>query len=550
MSKYTGDGIQRDAGARFGGFKLDRALALLILCAVSMPLLLTRVGRLPWLLLGIGLAAVGVYCLLKRLPSSFRAQGIAALCVVAFYACGALINVNPEKIGFVDFADNTCFHSGLAESLLHGELSLPVEPNYELLKSKNPYALPRDFDYVWDASYFEGKYYVYFGIAPVLTTYLPFRLIAQRPLPTIVAMVIYLSGGFIGSLFVLERARRLCGFRLPTSTVQVISTLLLGFATIAPVMLRRVSVYEVCIACAYCFSMWGFYLLLGQTSRMSRWAAPGGAVLASLFMGLAAGSRPTFFATGIPLTFVFLLQAKRHWKAEQWAVFYRAVSLLGPFVLCVGLLGLYNKVRFGSWTEFGTHYQLNLIDQFNVKFSPDKLWIGLAYYLFSWPTFTHQFPPLRVDLTSLPFQLGKHPISHEGVLGLFATVPVSIMLAAAPFIAWHRKNRYFGWAVASLVGFAVLMLLAVSVASVVPRYEMDFLPSILVASILTFYGTQSRDARIAGVIGEVLWVPAACYSIVIVLVASIADSGTGMPDALKIDYAGIYSLLRVFLWWN
>lgn len=550
MSNSTGDRIHIDAGARAVGFKVDRALVLLVLCAVSMPLALVRVGRLPWLLLAIGLAAGTAYYLLKRLPCCFRAQGIASLFVVAFYFCGALTSVNPERIGSVDFADNSCFHAGLAESLLHGELSLPVEPNYQVLTAKNPYALPRDYDYVWDASYFEGKYYVYFGITPVLTTYLPFRLIAQRPLPTIFAMVIYLAAGFIGSLFLLERARRQCGFRLPSRTIQVLSTLLLGFATIAPVMLRRISVYEVCIASAYCFSMWGFYLLSGQASRMSRWAAPGGALLASLFMGLAAGSRPTFFATAIPLTFVFLVQAKRHWKAETWAVFYRAVSLLGPFALCVVLLGLYNKVRFGSWTEFGTHYQLNLIDQFNVKFSPDKLWIGLAYYLFSWPTFTHQFPPLRVDLTSLPFQLGKHPISHEGVLGLFATVPVSLMLAAAPLIAWHRKNRYFGWAVASLAGFAGLMLLAVSVASVVPRYEMDFLPCLLVASILTFYGTQSRDARAAGLISEVLWVPAACCSIAMVLVASIADSGTGMPDALKIHYSGIYSLLRLFLWWN
>jgi len=550
MSKRAGDGVQRDAGARSVGFKVDRTLVLVIVCAVAMPLLLTRVGRLPWLLLFLGFTAAAVRYLLRRLPSRFRAQGVAALFVVVFYACGALININPEKIGSVDFADNTCFHSGLAESLLHGKLSLPVEPNDQLLQSKNPYALPRDFEYVWDASYFEGKYYVYFGITPVLTTYLPFRLIAQRPLPTIVAIVIYLSAGFIGSLFVLERARRLCGFRLPSSTLQVLSTLLLGFATIAPVMLRRISVYEVCIACAYCFWMWGSFLLLGQTSKMSRWAAPGGAVLASLCMGLSAGSRPTFFATGLPLTLVLFLQAKRNWKPQRWAVFYRAVPLIGPFAICIALLGLYNKARFGSWTEFGTHYQLNLIDQFNMKFSSDKIWTGLAHYLFSWLLFTHQFPPIRVDQTSHPFHLGNHPISHEGVLGLFATVPVSLLLAATPFVAWYKRNRNFSWIVATLVGFATLMLLAVSVASVIPRYEMDFLPPLLLASTLTFYATQSRDTRAISVISQVLWIPAACYSVVIGLLASIADSGTGTPDALKTYYSGIYSLLRALLWWN
>ena len=47
MSKSTGDGVQRNAGAWPIGFKVDRPLVLLILCAVAMPLALTRVGRLP-----------------------------------------------------------------------------------------------------------------------------------------------------------------------------------------------------------------------------------------------------------------------------------------------------------------------------------------------------------------------------------------------------------------------------------------------------------------------------------------------------------------------
>lgn len=529
-------------------FKLSRSVVLIIFSAIIMPFLLPHVGRMPWLLLSIGLLSMAGYQLIRRVALRRPAQSVAAFFVIAFYFCGALFNVKPEKLTSFDFKDNTCFHSGLAESLLHGELSLPVDPDPGLLAAHNPYAIPRDFDYVWDASYYKGKYYVYFGVAPVLTTYLPYRLIAQRPLPTVFAMFAYLSAGFIGSLFVLERARRLCGLRLPSQAIQALTTLLLGVATIAPVMLRRASIYEVCIACAYCFFMWGSYGLLGEIRNPQ--ASAGGAALASLCMGLSAGSRPTFMATVILLALVALVTSLQKWGRERWAVFYRIASLLGPFAVCIFLMGLYNKLRFDSWVDFGTRYQLNLIDQLHMRFTPDKLWTGLAYYLFSWPTFTNQYPPIHVNHTSHPWGLGPHPVSQEGVLGLFATVPVSLTLLAAPVVAWHRRSRVFTGVILALLGFAGLMLLAVSVASVVPRYQMDFLPGTLLASILTFYALQSSERQVTQVISEILWVPAACYTIVIMLVASIADSGTGMRDAFNLDYPGLYALVRMLVWWN
>jgi hypothetical protein len=526
--------------------KTDRTLVFLILCAAAMPLAMGHLGRLPWLLLAVGLTTYGVTQLIRRLPSCYRAQAISVVLVVALYACSALTSVKPDTLGNVNFSDHTGFHAGLAESMLRGKLSLPAEPSKGLLQSKTPYAVPRSFPFVWDASYYAGQYYIYFGVTPVLTLYLPFRIIAQRSLPTPLALVILLAAGFIGSVFVLERARRECGIRRPSEAIQVVSTLLLGLASMSPLILRRPSIYEVSIASAYCFSMWGFYFLLGQIRRTTRWGAPVGALLASLMLGLSAGSRPTFVATGVLLILVFLVQARRHWEREGSAVLNRIVPLIGPFAVCLFLLGLYNKLRFDSWTECGLRYQLNHIELINMQYGADKILRGLAYYLFSSPTYAHQFPPIHVDQTSHPFGLAVHPTVHEGVLGLFTTVPVSLMLAGAPLVARSSKNSCLGWLLLSLVGFAVLMLLAASAAGVTPRYELDFVPPILVATILTFYATQSRQARTVGILTEVLWIPAACYSIVIGLVASISDHAT--PDSLKTYYPAIHALLERVLW--
>jgi hypothetical protein len=312
------------------------------------------------------------------------------------------------------------------------------------------------------------------------------------------------------------------------------------------VILRRPSVYEVAIASAYCFSMWGFYFLLGQIRRTSHWTPPTGALLASLFLGLSAGSRPTFLATGILLLLVFFVQARCYWNAERYAVFYRTVPLIGPFAVCLFLLGLYNKVRFGSWVEFGFRYQLNHIDLLNSKFSRHNLLHGLSYYLLSSPTYADQFPGIHVMKTSHPFKFGEYPTIHEGALGLFSTMPVNVILAGTPLIAWYRKNVHFNWIVISLVGFAILMLLAVSTAGVSPRYEMDFVPAILVVSILTFYATQLHSVRCVSTLTEVLWMPTACYSIVIGILASISDYVE--PNPLNAHYSAIYALLRQVLW--
>ena len=55
----------------------------------------------------------------------------------------------------------------------------------EFLQLENPYdalnrdsdLINRDEDYLWDAAYYNGKFYVYFGILPVLVIFLPFYLI-------------------------------------------------------------------------------------------------------------------------------------------------------------------------------------------------------------------------------------------------------------------------------------------------------------------------------------------------------------------------------------
>jgi len=86
----------------------------------------------------------------------------------------------------------------LTNSLLKGKVYLEKEPSEALKNMENPYdnAFRRKVlkeageKFLWDRAYYNGKYYVYFGIVPVLTFYLPFKVFTGQDFPTFAGIVI------------------------------------------------------------------------------------------------------------------------------------------------------------------------------------------------------------------------------------------------------------------------------------------------------------------------------------------------------------------------
>ena len=72
-------------------------------------------------------------------------------------------------------------YGALAHSLLNGRLDLRQDPPEELLALDNPYdSTAREAAQVnslWDHAYYNGRYYVYFGIVPCLLFQLPFEAV-------------------------------------------------------------------------------------------------------------------------------------------------------------------------------------------------------------------------------------------------------------------------------------------------------------------------------------------------------------------------------------
>ena len=120
--------------------------------------------------------------------------------------------VNVFEVG----GENAQQYAMLAQAMAKGQLYLDEQPPDWLVEMDNPYDKGlRDEarkaggeDYLFDAAYYNGHYYVYFGVVPVLLFYLPFYLLTGQNFPTAIGVLIALIAFILGCTALLDRFAR------------------------------------------------------------------------------------------------------------------------------------------------------------------------------------------------------------------------------------------------------------------------------------------------------------------------------------------------------
>ena len=226
----------------------------------------------------------------RDLAGDRRAMAVMAAlaAVLAFYSWTAVTSARtfPTEL---DVGGRDYFNL-LTDAFLHGQADLLVDPSPRLLALDDPYDPAQNITArLHDLSFYEGRYYMYWPPTPVLTLFLPGRvLLLGGDLPERAAIVIYL---FVGLLIALALLRYLVRRYLPGTPGWMLAMggLALATANVAPYLLRRPTVYEVAISAGYCFTMAAVYLLLrGALEESGRWRRLLGG---SVCLGLAIGAR-------------------------------------------------------------------------------------------------------------------------------------------------------------------------------------------------------------------------------------------------------------------
>ncbi len=320
----------------------------------------------------------------------------------------------------------------LAEGFARGHTYLSVDPPQELLALENPYlpsSLPEKR--LWDASLYHGKYYLYFGPAPAAVLMLPWRLVTGHGMPQWVAAGAWAVIGLAGLFRLLSRVR--------DRYFPGVSALWLGFVAIVafhaswfPVLLRRPAVWELPIVAAVACAWWSLAFLyeFHASGGRLRWG-----VLAGIALGVLIGSRVTYlFSAALVLSLMLVPTPAAGGRIR----FGQALAASGLVALAGLSLLAYNHARFGSWTEFGTSFQLWGADYRGTRFMDPRYILFNAWtYLLSTPNFGPYFPFIH------PTWPDRFPSGHMGMEemhGILFAMPVHVAALGSVFLLVRRAR--------------------------------------------------------------------------------------------------------------
>ena len=269
-----------------------------------------------------------------------------------------------QPVPFLFSRQPISYYELLTAGFRSGHLSVKLEPHPALLALPNPYDPVANAPYrVHDMTFYHGKYYLYFGVTPVLVFFWPIAaFIGWYPTePCAVAA--------FGCLGIAAGLALLCAIRrryFPAAPLWALALgcLCLAFASPVLTLTAAANFYQVPIACAFALNLLtlgAIYRALHSPRRAVAWLAA-----ASLLFGLAVGARPNYLLGG------FVLFLPCAWLVRQAGGSLREarspgerktrnqflLATFGPAAICGLGLALYNYERFGSFTEFGMRYQL------------------------------------------------------------------------------------------------------------------------------------------------------------------------------------------------
>lgn len=401
----------------------------------------------------------------------------------------------------------------LARGLLAGHLSLDKETPPALAGLGDPYDPETNRDLrlnplyrLNDLSYYRGRLYLYFGIAPALLLFLPWHLLTGGWMAHWVAVALLCSAGLAANLSLVHAVRRR-NFPAAPAWILGVCTLVLGLGSYAPLLAARGDMWEIPIAFSYlCVSiaLRAIWEVLGNPAHAVRWLALGSAA-----MGAAFAARPTVLPNAALLLLPFLDPQLRR-SPRAWSAAVVPLTLGGAGV------ALYNFLRFGSPVEFGVRYQLAGVYVAKLHaFSPTYVGTNLGFYLFQPVRWSSLFPFVHEPLLG---PLRAHlPVGHGGVeqiSGALLNAPILWAAAAVPFLLRsggtdHRLARTC--AAAAWVAASSLLLLSFFFGAC-SRYQFEFVPELAFLAAVGVMALESAPAGRLRTLARIAWIPALAIS--------------------------------------
>ncbi len=448
------------------------------------------IGILFWILLIAAplLAMKTGYFRTRRIPDLDKKASVLTVLIAGVTILGCTLPMGLAPLWNGENPGPRNQYEKMAEALLEGHLYIDYGGvDEKLLTMENPYDTEARRElgvfYHEDHAYYNGHYYMYFGVVPVLMFFLPYRLITGSDLTTYHATQVYAALIVIGFFLLFYQLAKTLYKEMKIGLYWIMSV---SFSMISVWYFADApALYCTAISSAVCMEVWSLYFFLlfltAANSKRTLWLG-----LGSLCGALAFGCRPPVALANIVLLPVLYL----YWKEKPFEKkdLRRLIIGLSPYVFVGIALMIYNYLRFDSVTDFGASYQLTYDDM--TAYPKMRMEQGLRYILFE--VFRNYFK-LESQYKTFPF---------TGYNGIFINFNIFLVLITAfldrKVSASIRKNRFFPVMVSLYLLLLVIPFLQFMFASGLGgRYNTDiyWICSILSFSAIIAYCKNSQNQK-------------------------------------------------------
>ncbi len=391
----------------------------------------------------------------------------------------------------------------LAEAFKEGSPALLETPPVSLQEMDNPYdsAYREDIvashgeSYAWDTAYYNGKYYVYFGVVPAVLFFFPYYVLTGSHLPNYIVIFISSVLYLIGLLGVLREVARKWFPQISLGIWLLATELtLLGGGIIY--LVKRPDIYNVPILLGMALGLLGTMCFLKAEKEEK--LSPQLLGLGTFLVALVAGCRPQLLLFAIIPIILF--------RKQLFSVgFYRSangkksvLAVAVPLLVIGGFLMYYNYIRFGSPFDFGANYNLTTNDMRYRGWVWERIPLGVFELLLEPMTFGTEFPFAQIIYTSSQY-MGQ-TIQEYTVGGVMATHFFAWFALLPLFIHKNVKKQFSTpWllAIGCLISAIVIAVADTEMAGILWRYQIDLSIFIMLAATLACWMLCSHE-KIAG----------------------------------------------------
>ncbi len=372
-----------------------------------------------------------------------------------------------------------------------GQTNIDFYPSDDFLALDDPY----DFEsrggtyYLWDRAYYEGKFYSYFGITPIITVYAPAELISSS-LPSDSAVMT--TFGTICTLFFTLTVLALadaCRLKVPVSML-FLGTLSGLFSTCAFLIMRgRAPYYYIAVLSSMAFFYaFTFFATIAFSSKRGSARRYISLTLTSLSFALCFLARLNLGLSCafliIPCIFFFIIFNKEKRTAKR--VILELSSLASFALISIIFSFIYNYIRFEDIFEFGTRYQLTVSDISKNHIELSDLIPAIKHYILAPFKRIGAFPFVELDFRAVE-NVDKF-IYTEWSFGIFA-LPICLFLFYSLYLIFDKNTR--AWAktllASALASIVFISLLNFSLGGVMFRYTSDLIAISAPLSLILFF---------------------------------------------------------------